>query len=283
MKKILITFSIISSISLKAWCARDAIVVTEGAIVYNKANFDSAVLGYLRAGQQVRISNRTIGAFYRVSFKGRTAYIADVDVRVDGVTVSAPDVDEPESAYQPEDNRYASPKRHLAQAKHIGISAGYTRYFDYITNLSNRSTVNANTSPGVFLYGLKFNLPSSMLAGRLVWDVTTHISLQRPYGYDRQIAVFFEPQLLFFLDAISTYNGFLFLGLGPTFSYWNVSGVNSTDVDVKTSTTGYGFNVVASFHLGIRIKSIALKIEPRYYLLNAARYFAIVAAVQKIF
>ena len=282
----IVIFLVLFAVESRVFAAQDAIVVTEGAIVYQKANFDSAVLGYLRQGEQVRISDKVIGAFYRMRFKNQLGYISDVDVRVEGRPFPSPESaveqsdDQFESDY--EDHRAKSPGKSLVKAKHIGIMGIYTRHFDYITNLCNeldctRNQINDETSTGVFFYGLKFNVPSSSF-DRMIWDVNTVVSLQPVPQYSKHFAVLFEPQFLFFLDAIMKNNGFLFLGVGPVLSYWSLQHEN-----LNEATSGFGFNIVASFHIGLRIKSIALKIEPRYYLLNAARYFAISVAIQKVF
>lgn len=293
LKKVLLPQVIFISIAFMvslAFAAQDAVVVTEGAIVYNKANFDSTVLGYLRAGETVRISDKTIGAFYRVRFKNQTAYVSDVDVRIEGAAVSSlPDEQSSSPFFQDEGQDEENPSfprqgqrqpgKHLTKVKQIGIVASYVRYFDHITNLTDRETVNAQTSRGVFSYGLKFTLPSATLSSRLLWDISTHVSLQAPPGYSSSFSAYLDPHFLFFLDTILPNNGFLFVGLGPSFTYWNVK-KNEND---QNPITGYGFNVVLSAHFGIRIKAIAFKIEPRYYLLNAARYFAILASLQKVF
>ena len=80
-----IVFIVVCLLSNSANAARSAEVITDGAMVYEKADFDSTVVGYLQRGQKVRVSNRPKGAFYRVQFsQGVIGYISDVDVKVEG-------------------------------------------------------------------------------------------------------------------------------------------------------------------------------------------------------
>ncbi len=80
-----IVFMVVCLLSNSANAARSAEVITDGAMVYEKADFDSTVVGYLQRGQKVRVSNRPKGAFYRVQFsQGVIGYISDVDVKVAG-------------------------------------------------------------------------------------------------------------------------------------------------------------------------------------------------------
>ena len=265
--------------------AQDANVVTDGAIVYKTANFDSAVFGYLRAGEVVRISNKTIGAFYRVKFEKRLGYISDVDVKPvtsvnstsegqfnenqadqvvgDGANQVRPEV-------PPKKRVNKSVDAHLAKIPYAGITASY---------FLNRHYIVDNT--GRFLtYGLKFNFASQMFSSSQVWDVTTHFTLSPPQGYQSNLTVFLDIQVLFLLDAIMGKNGFLFIGVGPSFNRWSLKKEDQNGM-AGTTQSKFNFGGVISFHLGFHIQSILLKIEPRYYI-GRKSSLAISASIQKI-
>lgn len=251
----------------KSKAAQDATVVTDGAMVYKTANFDSAVLGYLRAGETVRISNKTIGAFYRVKFEKRIGYISDVDVRpikADNPTSedqinnnealnNRTNEGEPKTSTQ-KVNR-TSVDSHLAKLSYAGITASYFLNHNYIVNNTGR----------FFTYGLKFNFSSQLFSGSQVWDITTHFTLTPPEGYQSNLTIFLDLQLLFLLDAIMGKNGFLFVGLGPTINRWSLKREDSGNVEGATQSK-FNFGAVVSFHFGLHIQSVLLKIEPRYYI-----------------
>ena len=89
MKKFLLIF--LFMLNPLVFAAQEAVVTTDGAMVYRKGNFDSQVIGYLRSGQKVRVSSKIFGgAFYKVQFKqGVLGYIADTDIEVSGKTQAA--------------------------------------------------------------------------------------------------------------------------------------------------------------------------------------------------
>ena len=267
---------------IKSQAAQDATVVTDGAIVYTTANFDSGVLGYLRAGEQVRISDKTVGAFYRIKFKNRIGYISDVDVKTANAISPAPQntmEDVTNNNNQANNNKPEPPQKasdtsvdsHLARIPYAGVTVNYFLNNNYIAN-----HINDIHKSGFLTYGLKFNFSSQLFASYQIWDITTHFTLTPPQGYHSNIALFLELQLLFFLDAIMKKNGFLFIGLGPTVNRWHLKKDAMSATQAKLN-----FGGVASFHLGIHLRSVVLKIESRYYI-GSANSLAILAGFQKV-
>ncbi len=262
---------------IESKAAQDASVFTDGAIVYKTANFDSAVLGYLRAGEIVRISNKTIGAFYRVKFEKRVGYISDVDVKL----VTSPNST---SEDQDSDNKVANQVRtapaqkkntsvdaHLTKIPYAGITASY---------FLNRNYIVDNT--GQFLtYGLKFNFASQFFSSSQVWDITTHFTLTPPQGYQSNLTIFLDIQVLFLLDAIMGKNGFLFIGLGPTVNRWSLKKENPMGIGGGAAQSKLNFGGVVSLQLGLHIQSLVFKIEPRYYI-GKRSSLAISASIQKM-
>ena len=282
LRPLLLIFIVGATFSTKSQAAQDATVVTDGAIVYKTANFDSGVLGYLRAGQQVRISNKTIGAFYRVKFKNRIGYISDVDVKLINPISPSPqgqannDTDNNNNQTgkpqePPPKVSDASVDSHLARIPYAGIIGSYFLNNNYIAN--HVSGINRS---GSFTYGLKFNFPSQLFASYQTWDITAHFTFTAPQGYHSNLAIFLEMQILFFLDAIMNNNGFLFIGLGPTVNRWHLKKDEMSATQAKLN-----FGGIVSFHLGIHLGSVVLKIEPRYYI-GSANSLAILAGFQKV-
>ena len=260
--------------------AQDANVVTDGAIVYKTANFDSAVLGYLRAGEVVRISNKTIGAFYRVKFDKRIGYISDVDVK----PVTSPNSTSEDQANQnevptnqtkPEVRRQRPSKKsidaHLTKISYGGITASYFLNRNYIVDNMDRFPT----------YGLKFNFASQLFASSQVWDITTHFTLTPPRGYQNNLTIFLDIQVLFLLDAIMGKNGFLFIGLGPTVNRWSLKKEDPTGMDGGATQSKLNFGGVVSLQLGLHTQSLVFRIEPRYYI-GKRSSLAISVSLQKM-
>ena len=268
--------------TVKSEAAQDANVITDGAIVYKTANFDSAVMGYLRVGEIVRISNKTIGAFYRVKFEKRIGYVSDVDVKV---VESANSTSEDQINNAKTTDNTANPSAetkaetpvnkssvdtHLAKLSYGGITASY---------FLNRNYIVDNT-PQFFTYGLKFNFSSKMFSSSQFWDLTAHFTLTPPEGYQNNLTIFLDLQLLFLLDAIMGKNGFLFLGLGPTVNRWSLRRPDANGLEGATQSK-LNFGGVVSFQLGVHIQSVLLKIEPRYYI-GKRSSLAISASLEKM-
>ena len=278
----ILTVIFLLTFAIESEAAQDAIVVTDGAMVYKTANFDSAVLGYLRAGEIVRISNKTIGAFYRVRFEKRRRYVSDVDVKP--ITTANPTSENQVNNNEVINNNAnqikpkppaqkvnrASVDTHLAGIPYAGITASYFLNHNYIVNNTGR----------FLTYGLKFNFPSRLFSSSQVWDITTHFTLTPPKGYQSNLTIFLDIQLLFLLDAIMGKNGFLFFGLGPTINRWSLKREDSGGVEGATQSK-FNFGGVISFHLGFHIQSVLLKIEPRYYI-GSRSSPAISFSIQKI-
>ena len=71
------------ALSLPLQAAQMAEVIIDGAMVYKQGDFGSPVLGYLRKGKKVKVSNKTYGPFYKVKLRqGVIGYISDIDVQV---------------------------------------------------------------------------------------------------------------------------------------------------------------------------------------------------------
>ena len=262
--------------------AQDATVVTDGTIVYKTANFDSAVLGYLRAGETVRVSNKTIGAFYRVKFENRIGYVSDVDVKpVTAANSTFEDQVEGQVANDNESNqvRPKAPKQkvntssvdaHLAKIPYAGITASYFLHRNYIVDNTNR----------FLTYGLKFNFSSQLFSSSQFWDITTHFTLAPPKGYQSNLTIFVDIQFLFLLDALMGKNGFLFIGLGPTINRWSIKKEDSGGLESPTQSK-FNFGGVVSLHFGVHVQSLLFKIEPRYYI-GKRSSLAISVSIQKM-
>ena len=256
--------------------AQDAIVSTDGAIVYSQPDFDSPVMGYLRQGQKIRMSNRTIGAFFRMNFNNQIGYIADVDVKPENATAPSPSDTSFETG---ETSEPPSPtlNRNQILNPHFGPFVAYIFSLKYVSNF-NVSHLEEYLDSNFFSFGVKFNFFQ-------VWDTSLHLSLEPPQGYERNFSVFLDIQYLFLLDSILKDNAFLFVGIGPAISYWDLVSQPRQDSqgNEKIETiSGISVNALISLHLSFYISSFVLRLEPRYYF-GRATYYSLAASLQKVF
>lgn len=163
-------FGIFVLCSAVSWASQNAVVTTDGAIVYKQANFDSPILGYFRSGQAIRISNKTFGPFYRVKFKqGLVGYISDIDVTPQGSgKISKP----------------GSKKTTVLTSTSSTINKSYVGLAVSMVNWSELVKVGGPSqqfSDNLIFYGAKGSFPmGSWLSGPFTLDTTALINFKTP-------------------------------------------------------------------------------------------------------
>ncbi len=251
--------------------AQNAVVVTDGAMIYRKGNFDSRVIGYLRKGKKVKVSSKTYGPFYRVRFRqGVIGYISDVDV-VPANKVKGKFSGKTTKKRKKRVDR-SRPAFHTFQ---LGFALGYTQY----TEVISRSEKNAS----ILTYGLKMSVPFTLFDGPFVLDTSAHLTGDPPSYYDdisekepKGFVGILDIQLMFLLDDFANHNGSIYLGAGPMVAYSAVEIEESGSSFVSEEARAGG---VFTIGLGYKMGPVSLKIEPRYYV-EKANYFSILSGLQ---
>lgn len=256
MSKIFITFILLFSMS--AFAAQDAVVTTDGSMVYRKADFDSTVIGYFRSGEKVRISDKTFGPFYRVIFKqGVIGYISDVDVQpLKGSKRSGAGKKSPPSV-----------KKSFIAKTYLGPTIAMVNYGDVINKKDYYDSI--------LMYGLKFNMPLSFLSGPFITDINLLYSSQVPNFYKKISSkqpnanfVFFDTNILFSFFETRKRDMGLYAGGGPLIAYTSVSNIdlpNNSTIDLTDVV--FGGKLVGG--AAMRIGSFAIKLEANYYILKS--------------
>lgn len=260
--------------SLESKAAQDAVVVTDGAMVYQGADFDSRVIGYFRQGQKVRASTKTFGPFYKVRFKqGVVGYVSDVDV----VPTDKLKKD-PNSKSGKKDGDKSSGKRPLFSQFQFGFIGAYSSY----TEVINKSEKNAN----IFTYGVKISMPMTLFDGPFLLDVNAHLTQTAPQYYDdisdktpTGTIMIFDMSLVFVLDEFSQKDGVIYMGAGPAVVYSALEIEKSGSSFITEEARGGG---VFSIGFGYRMGPLVLKFEPRYYV-EKSNYLSGLAALQFAF
>lgn len=246
--------------------AQNAVVTTDGAMVYRKADFDAQVIGYLRSGQKVRISSKLFGgAFYKVQFKqGVLGFIADTDV-------------EPEGKGRAESR---TAKREIKNKSFIG-----KRYLGLNVASLNFSEVfnQTSVSDDLIFFGVKFTTPLKLLSGPFVLDTNFLYHHGYPSYYDEG-GVRGESGRVALIDASVMYSLFentnrsfwMYFGAGPLISY------SSFVVEIsgsKKDLTEVQFGGVLTAGAAVRFGSLAFKFEPKYFFLETS-YFGFLGSLQ---
>lgn len=271
MKCLAVLFLLLLSVA-EVKAAQNAVVITDGAMVYKKGDFDATVIGYFSVGKKVRISSKKFGPFYRVQFKqGIIGYISDVDVQT---ASSAKGMPRSKNLFKSGSKGHS---QSLLSKRYIGLSAGLLNY----TEVFNKK----NESEGVTVYGLKYTVPLKFLSGPFLFDTNVVYHGDTPSYYNRTTppSKGVEGKILvgdlqaLYLLAESTKRTFgVYIGAGLAVNYSDflveINGSKQTLSDIM-------FGGVITAGIAYQLKSFVIKLEPKYYAMKS-NYTSILGAIQ---
>jgi len=255
MFKLSILLSLFFAVSF-AQAAQNAVVTTEGAIVYRNNNFDAPILGYFSAGKKVRISNKTYGAFYRVGFKqGKIGYISDIDLQVEGKT------------FQPRGSlaqkNLAEKRRPYLGGKFFGLRFENINYADTVGAFNGSSTTSfiggALSFPMATFFDGAFTVAMNGLYSLQTPELYTALSSSDPSGF----VIIGDIQLLYGMMSLLGRKLDIYLGAGVTAGYTDIV-VTQSNSEVPISSASIGG--IFSIGMAYQFSSFAVKFEPRYYV-----------------
>ncbi len=263
MKRVLV---LLISFPLVIFAAQNAVVTTDGAMVYRKADFDAQVIGYMRSGQKVRISSKVFGgAFYKVQFKqGVLGYIADTDVEPEG-----------RSSSQPRGSRKDIKSKSFIGKTYLGINIASLNF----SEVFNQSSA----SDDLIFFGAKFTTPLKFLTGPFVLDSNVLYHQGYPGYYDTtntrgesgRVAIL-DANVMYSLFESSGRSFWMYFGAGPLISYSSfVVEINGSKKDL--TEVQFGGSITAG--AAVRFGSLAFKFEPKYFFLETS-YFGFLASLQ---
>ncbi|MES2769552.1 MAG: SH3 domain-containing protein [Bdellovibrionota bacterium] len=257
-----------------AHAAQSATVVTDGAMVYKKGDFDAAVVGYMRAGEKVRVSSKKFGPFYRIQFKqGVIGYISDVDVDVGGISSDLPTSAKSKGGSE-------GRARSFISKRYLGVSYGMLNYSE---ELSDANTVE---SESLSFFGVKFTMPMKYLAGPFVLDTNLLYHSGYPKYYNMTTPVvsngisgkilMYDLQVLYSLSESTQKNFWAYVGGGIAMSYSSfMVEINGSKKDLSDVL----FGGVITGGIAYRMNKVAIKLEPKYYAMKS-NYLAFIGSVQ---
>lgn len=244
--------------------SQEGLIQVDGAAVYQKPDFDSRVVHYLKKGQRVRISTRTysgtggFGAFYKVRYAPRKyGYITDIEV-VPQFETAGPNgkkLKENETyGMADDDERGIKP---IYFQKWIGGFAGLVGFSEKIGGKT--------ASEDVMAFGVRLTGPETLYGG-LPLDSEILVSPSVPDYYG---AIVDEGSgfLLMASTALQFpyYQGrrsLVYYGIGPLLVYTNFQlTVGDEDLDSQELRLGAVINAGYAHRIG----RFALRLDARYY------------------
>jgi hypothetical protein len=240
--------------------AQQATVVNDGALVYQDADFDAAVINTLKVGGVYNISKGKKGAFYKIRLKpGTVGWIADNDVRL-GVIKIKP---QPKTV-DIETEMKKKPVKPFMRSRYRGVALEYLMY--------QEDTMGEYRTSGLMFYGMKINGYNTMFTGDIYTDANILFHVGAPSYYADETGHSADGFIVianFLLETAlpqSKWHMFYY-GFGPTFKYSHFNlesdtGTESLTYPADDMTLGAVFNLGLGFRLS---QSLSLRSDIKYY------------------
>lgn len=245
-------------------------VITQDALVYKSADFDSPVLIQLSKGQVYQISKKIYGAFHQIKVGKILGYISDVDVSP--VNFRREGAEKPESKKekpkdQPEDTRKKAEikkRRSMELTRYLGVSFASLNY--------KEDTMGGTRSEALTFFGIKLAGPNVLIEGPFPTELNVRYSSGAPSYYEKRTGQS-AGGFLFTLDMQYMSVGSLskdwirYFGFGPFFRY------SKFDLSLRDSTTNkvtsynaddMALGMIFTLGTGYRLGSFALRPEFNY-------------------
>ncbi|MDZ4661758.1 MAG: SH3 domain-containing protein [Pseudomonadota bacterium] len=246
---------------------QSAIIRVEGAMIYEKASFDAAVITYLPINKKVTVSKKTYGPFYRIKVKkGIVGYISDVDIEMalgsKKLEPNNPNVgmfaENPKSDPESPGVEFKKNKKPLEEATVMGLGVSMVNYTEDVFGQQDRSAIV--TMFGLKLTGSDFILPTLM-------DIGISFALSPPSYYADGSATTPSGYLLIadtllILPFMGGDDLIAYVGLGPFINYSSFKIVLANQL-LKLDLLKLGAEAMVG--LGFRIEKVVFKVEGKYY------------------
>ncbi len=258
-----------------------ASVVTDGAAVYTKTDFDAPVVGYLSFKSPIWVTKKPVpgtgglGLFHRVRFKDKAGYMADTDIRISGKEIekekekektpenskaanAKPEKQPKSKAWEEEEESTGRGKDPLFFSRYLGVAASRVNFTEKFSG--------KRLSDQMLMYGLRMTGPGVLFDGPPL-DFNFWFSMQKPSYYSKLTDTSASGFLLFgdvmaVLPLIEGKKTLLYFGLGLMWTYTNYK------VTAKNSHfDSQEFRVGADLGLGVAQKfgRYCARLDTKYY------------------
>ncbi len=244
-----------------------ATVVSDGAAVYEKPDFDSKVIDFVPYNTKVIVSKRAfagvegLGLFHRVRVRGKLGYIPDTDIRVaESAREKVPEkvLERTRSkAWEPEEQEVLG-QAPIYMTRYLG---GAVARVNFTEKFSGRKL-----SDQITMYGLRMTGPGALFDGPPL-DVNLWFSMEKP-GYYDIFSTNFSGFLLFgdvmAMMPLISHDKFVVnygLGLMWTFTKFRlqIRGENTDSLEVRV---GVNAGLGAAYRIA---KKFLLRGDVKYY------------------
>lgn len=272
-------------------------VITDGAAVYEKPDFDSTVVGYLGYETPIIASKKAfpgisgLGLFHKISHEGRTGYIADTDIRMSKGAASSSSSSKGKTAKKKKGRSKAFDEDD-DQAKPGGKEPLYfTRYLGGALALVNftEKFSGKKLSDQMKMFGVRMTGPGTLFDGPPL-DFNFWVSVDKP-GYYNQFASTAPSGFLLFTDVafiLPAYEKTDWLinygiGLMGVYTRYSVPVANKTtnkeaDFDSQEFRIGVDFQVGGAY----RFNRYAVRADVKYYY-EKTQYLGFLTSFQTVF
>lgn len=257
-----------------------ASVVSDGAAVYEKPDFDSKVIDFLNYGSKVNVSKKAfsgvggMGLFHKVRVKsGKIGFIPDTDIRVSNqvrerVRESAPPKADPSmpksKAFADDEEEAPSGRAPIYLTRYLG---GAVAMVDFTEKFSGRKLKDQ-----MLMYGLRMMGPGVLFDGPPL-DFNLWFSLDKPSYYDRfstganGFLLFGDVMAMMPLVNLDDWAVSYGLGLMWTFTKYRVQ-VTRAGTNVPENTDSLEFRMGLDVGLGV-----SRRIAKKYMIRADAKYY----------
>ena len=264
--------------------ANRAKILTEGALVYEKADYDSSVLGTLKAHQIYEVSQKSFAGFHRIRVGNKIGYIDQSDLQPLNFTFES---EAKANKVSQKSKKSKNKKLQEAQAPRRKRPFALSRFVGPAIASVNftENTMGSKLSEAETFYGVKLSGTDILIEG----DINTEINLMFHSGapgyyetYTGQAGSGWTFLTDFQLQNVSTLSPIAIgiFGFGPMFRFSKFD-VALRDAGVTTAyaATDMVLGVAFSLGLGVRLGTVALRSEYKYYW-EKTQYSGLTAALQ---
>jgi hypothetical protein len=250
-----------------ATAGQPAIIITDGAQVYDKPDFDANILGRLAAGKTARVSKKKSGGmakFYRIKVGKVTGYIADIDVKTAESSSEKPSratkaKRSPKQASEKKRPEKDAPKEPLYFSRFIGLTLGTIMFKEGVSGVDSKD--------GLLVYGFRATGPDVLMESAVIdWSVLLHYGA--PSYYDRLSST--KPSgfvlwtdALFLLPMFAKNDSMFYLGVGPLLMFSNFKVTNGGS---PRDLTELNLGLSTALGWALRIDKLALRVEGKYFI-----------------
>lgn len=258
-------------------------VVTDGAAVYAKPDFDSTVLGFLPYEAQAVASTKALsgrggmGLFHRVRYKSMQGYIPDTDIRIAEKVMIPAKEKSPSKAFEK-----IEPEKENDSVAPIYLTRYLGGAFSMV-NFTERYS-GKNLSANMPMYGLRMTGPGTLFDGPPL-DFNLWFSMSKPSYFSRFSSGEATGFLLFgdvmaMLPLLDTSKFILNYGLGLMWTYTRYKiPVKELTIDSQELRVGIDLAFGGGYRIG---KKNLIRADVKYYI-EKTSYLGYMASWQVVY